>query len=1334
MEPVGLAVGVLGLSGLFSVCLEAVARFDAWKKFDGDIAFLGLRVEAERLRLDKWGLAAGFQPNSTFGNDKDDVIKSRHHVALHDKRTADIVKKLLILLRDVCAGRDGLLFLDLTGILRSGSDLTTPQNPFGISSISRRARLKWALKDKATCVARVEQIELVVQKLHDLVPSSGPLRVTDDAAAAHQQVSDDLTRVLADREDVRSAILKIEQSLNAKTRRELHSWLLGRHTPNEIFETALKRKQESTCQWILNRKEFLKWVSSDDLVAKFLWINGPAAFGKTILCSALITHLQSTLKTPVAFYFFSSDDLESRRDPFSALRLWLVQLLSNDTIFYALRGRFESSQGQAASTGDVISAFKDAVQMFPECIFVMDGLDECENGEDSCSVTDFLKTLSWVISGTRARILITSRDETAIRQGLFGTAGVAAVEYKISQKDVHPDIGKYCQAVIHEKLFGRDEKLCDDLSQKMAKRCNGQFLWIKLQGSRLSRYKSAAKLEAEIDKTPSGLDHLYDRNWGIIEKREPAARERAYAMMRWEAVSFGNIDMAKVLLNAGADIFAQDKDGRTALHAASLMGRLELMQVFLDRGVDVNVRDSLNRTPLHEAACNSDARAVQILLKRGADRRAQDKKAKTALHVGSLAGRLDVVRSLLKQSVEPDDGNSLQSHATSEVDARAKNDWTPIHFAAAAGFADIVQVLIDFGADISATDDLGNTPSHFAAVRGQADVIRILGKHGSRFSVHNNDGYSPLDFASRQGHVNVVEAILEQELSAADIDQVSGDNITSMHAACIMGHVEIVKLLLQAGADPENQHDPDSNPIIAACINGHSELVQLLLAAGADLGVTNSAKQTPLHVASLHGFTEVVYLLLEGGADPAALDDHRFTPAFHAARGGHASMLRLQLDAGANIHATDINGNTLFHVSVPHAAVVELLVEKGLDINAVSAKGYTPLHVAAVLGHVPAVKLLLENGASLEIKDGQANNALMLAAQYGHAEVARLCIESGTDVDAVDLDGFTALAIAAGRGHATIVELLLAGGVDLRRKAIAKLLLERGVDVGGTETGGNGTTALSAASFGGHATTVALLLERGANVEPEGISEGTPLLAAALQGQVEVARLLLDHGAQVDAAIDGGYTPLSIATHAGHLTMARLLVEVGGARVDLCTVDGRTPLMVASTGGRAAIVELLLSGRRGAAADYVDARDRHGQTAFSLAVRCGARATARALRATGVVDLLSEDKYGRTPLCWARRLGYADMEEFLAADDGGAEDGKLLAYGTGDDPGPLVCHVCLLPVPEDMSFGICEVCPTFSGRFSVCHECYELGARCADQRHSLKERPTPTQSMAELHV
>ena len=161
------------------------------------------------------------------------------------------------------------------------------------------------------------------------------------------------------------------------------------------------------------------------------------------------------------------------------------------------------------------------------------------------------------------------------------------------------------------------------------------------------------------------------------------------------------------------------------------------------------------------------------------------------------------------------------------------------------------------------------------------------------------------------------------------------------------GHLEVVKLLLTAGADV---HALNNYALRWAATNGHTEVVELLLAAGADVHALNNYA---LRWAATNGHTEVVELLLAAGADVHADNDQALRMA---AANGHTEVVKLLLKAGANLHAGD---------------------------------NYA-LRFAAEYGHTEIVKLLLEAGADVHAQD---NYALRFAAEYGYTEIVNLLKE-----------------------------------------------------------------------------------------------------------------------------------------------------------------------------------------------------------------------------------------------------------------------------------------------------------------------------------------------------
>lgn len=170
MEPVGLAVGIVGLAGLFSTCLEALDKFDSYKDFGTDFRHLAAQFYADKHRLEKWGEAVGVLRDQTLDSDP--------HPAFSDPKTHSTVEKLLTSIKEIGSDADDAFLPP-----NSGSDTRFPRYQLlsrnqvephrSAPSESKRAKLWWALRDKEKRIFQVQQFGRLVQSLHDLVPPDG---------------------------------------------------------------------------------------------------------------------------------------------------------------------------------------------------------------------------------------------------------------------------------------------------------------------------------------------------------------------------------------------------------------------------------------------------------------------------------------------------------------------------------------------------------------------------------------------------------------------------------------------------------------------------------------------------------------------------------------------------------------------------------------------------------------------------------------------------------------------------------------------------------------------------------------------------------------------------------------------------------------------------------------------------------------------------------------------------------------------------------------------------------------------------------------------------------
>jgi len=159
------------------------------------------------------------------------------------------------------------------------------------------------------------------------------------------------------------------------------------------------------------------------------------------------------------------------------------------------------------------------------------------------------------------------------------------------------------------------------------------------------------------------------------------------------------------------------------------------------------------------------------------------------------------------------------------------------------------------------------------------------------------------------------------------------DNSTPLHRASGNGRAEVVRILLEHGADPIAQSKRGWAPLHRASDRGHVEVVRLLIGFGAGVSARDDQGWTPLHWASDRGHADVACVLLEHGADATARDEQGWTPLHRASDQGHAELARVLLERG------------------------------GAEVTARDKYGWTPLRHATEKGRLDVVRVLLAHGA-----------------------------------------------------------------------------------------------------------------------------------------------------------------------------------------------------------------------------------------------------------------------------------------------------------------------------------------------------------------------------------
>lgn len=486
-----------------------------------------------------------------------------------------------------------------------------------------------------------------------------------------------------------------------------------------------------------------------------------------------------------------------------------------------------------------------------------------------------------------------------------------------------------------------------------------------------------------------------------------------------DALVQGEIEKAKSLLANDPDlVHSCDGRNRTPLHLAARFGHVKLARWLLEHGADVNARAYNGFTPLHLA---TDPTVAKILLEHGADIEALTSYGDSALQRAAQKGTLP--RAPHGQAVS--------------------------------------KLLITAGAyyDIRT-----------AIYLGDVDRVReLLKSDASLANKRDHHSYAPLHWAAKLGRASIVKLLLEQGVNVDARERWW----ESTPLAMALAHPPVVRLLLEAGADPNVRtrgrgYDANSKLLDRAARAGQMETAKLLLVHSVDAGLRSESGFTPLHAAAVVGHEWMVRLLHREGlaADaatasgwtPMSLAASRIQPDSEKTKEGNAkykAVIRFLNDRGvpfglfgaialdkadrvaALLKADPALANRKkpgepvlhFAVKLNRKDVVAVLLRVGADVNITGEHGATALHHAAIWGREDIAKILIDRNANVNATDDHGIKPLHESARLGTPTVARLLLGAGAEANARDNRGRTPLACVGTFGNPSeVTEILLEHG------------------------------------------------------------------------------------------------------------------------------------------------------------------------------------------------------------------------------------------------------------------------------------------------------------------
>jgi ankyrin repeat protein len=446
-----------------------------------------------------------------------------------------------------------------------------------------------------------------------------------------------------------------------------------------------------------------------------------------------------------------------------------------------------------------------------------------------------------------------------------------------------------------------------------------------------------------------------------------------------EAAKNQDVKTVRSLLNQKADVNARSSDGSTALLWLAHWNELDTAELVLKAGADPNTTNDFRMTPLSQACTNASAEFVRLLLKNGANPNTAIATGETPLMTCAKTGNADAVGILVEygaavNATEPSQNQTAIMWAAAErhpgvvgaliaahadLKAHSKQGFTPIHFAARVGDLESVKLLLAAGVDANIlTAANGFTPLLIATMRAQVEVALYLLDHGAD---PNNQagGLTPLHWASttwegyasnpvygfedpmsgipdRQAKLKLVKALLAHganvnaRMTARQpsfaTGYVDGVGATALLLAASVDDVEMMHLLLDAGADPKIVTATKASTIMAATGLNHG--------IGESLVTEDQAR-------------DAVKLLLDLGVDPKGETTFGENALFGPAYRGWNTLLAQMIDLGVNVNAVSKAGVTPFRAAngqgdrlggvLVNKEGVDLLVKHGADPNLGSA-------------------------------------------------------------------------------------------------------------------------------------------------------------------------------------------------------------------------------------------------------------------------------------------------------------------------------------------------------------------------------------------------------------
>ena len=479
------------------------------------------------------------------------------------------------------------------------------------------------------------------------------------------------------------------------------------------------------------------------------------------------------------------------------------------------------------------------------------------------------------------------------------------------------------------------------------------------------------------------------------------------------ASAHGHAGAIEFLLEAGANVGAVDDNGVTALMYAAASNHVDAMKMLVEKGqADIDFKHSHGGTALLEPSTRGATDAIKFLLQSGAQFDFTDNDGVSPLMAvasqGSIEGQTAIIEALQKVKSEAE----MKEH----INMFSYSGGSSVMFAAAGGHLNCTKQLIGLGADVNAiaratpdyleklkkmveegtvTEDEPNvdgvTALHVAAQGGHKEVVDILIEAGADVTVLDDEKRSALMLAVKGNYGEVSKSLVKAgaDPNTSYTDD-AGKNHNLLFDAIMVENDDFAKVLIEKGASLDFTDDKKVTTLLQAAHKGLSNITEKLLEKNSKPEYLNAASEdgiTPLIAASSEGHVAIVKQLIAAKADINAKDKDGTTALMAASARGHVDAAKELLNAKAEVNSQNTDGHTALMFAYNGKNQVETLwerynqflaeakAEKKDSTDDVDDGGTGPVIREALDNHTALIALLLKSGADPSLKDKEGHAA-----------------------------------------------------------------------------------------------------------------------------------------------------------------------------------------------------------------------------------------------------------------------------------------------------------------------------------------------------------------------